>query len=130
MQSRFRLFAALLALLAFSAYFAEGVWASMCPPGMEAGMNMMAQMDGASGSDMGGMHHASPSAPDDSGTSRSGTPPCPFAVAGVGSCVAASLPATGTSVQPLLAATSVVTLSPDAGRDLLLVTTLFHPPRA
>ncbi len=130
MRSRFRLFAALLALLAFSAYFAEGVWASMCLPGTDAAMNMMAQVDDASGSEMGGMHHPSPSVPDDSGSSRSDAPPCPFAVAGVGSCVTASLPATGTSVQPLLAAASLVTLSPDAGLDLFLVTTLFHPPRA
>src|SRR5688572_12994711 len=97
MRSRFHALASLAALFAFSASFAEGIWASTCgdvDSGDPGHMQAMASMAGNmsvdqmimpmpwSGEDAAGRTHA-PDAPDG--------PRCPLTAA-MGSCAAASLP--------------------------------------
>ncbi len=131
MRTRVRFLGALLALLAFSAYFAEGVWAAMCPPGMAPDAPAAAEAEGKPHAGHAGMHRSVPEPSDSPEHSRSDTPPCPFIAVGAGSsCVAVSLPAQGTSLQALLPTAGPVALAPGSAHDLLLASTLFHPPRA
>jgi hypothetical protein len=136
MNPRFRLLAALLALFAFSAYFAEGVWAAMCPPGTEAGSHAVAQVADAAAP--GGAHagHAGmhPTPAPDSEKSESSLPysaPCPLGMPGAGgSCVAVSLPALAGEMQPAPVIHAPVVALLDTTHDQLLVAAHFRPPRA
>jgi hypothetical protein len=127
MRFRFRFLAALFALVALSAYFAEGVWASMCPPEtLSAGAEAPMEQD-TNGCPLG----ISDAPADPSEQSRSDAPVCPLGPLGVGgSCVAASLPATTAQIPPSLPEGSLLSPSPDSARDLLLALAVFHPPRA
>lgn len=130
MRSRFRVLAALCALIALTLSFGEGVWASMCMPAMEMGEAPAAEMSDASDRMMDmasqGVHTGgeTPDGPE--------PPHCPFApVSTAGTCVAAaSLPAASPiELVPSLEGALLV-VAPEQKRDLLLVSALFHPPRA
>jgi hypothetical protein len=129
MSRRLRFLAALLALFAFSAYFAEGVWASLCLPGSETHTSMV-----VGASDHGahaGMNHAPGESSDDPGSPRSDAPPCPLGIAGAGSsCVAVSLPAAVTTVAQVAPGYAGAPLFLDSTHDLLVVASHFRPPRA
>ncbi|CAN5208466.1 hypothetical protein BH24GEM2_BH24GEM2_14950 [soil metagenome] len=129
MKLQLRSFAALLALIALSIFLVEGVWASTCAPGMGMEAGAVASMGGAGSqaecpdavleSPASGGQHDQPAAPD-----------CPLALA-AGSCaVAATLPAHAPETLVPLPEGALLTISPDYMRDLLLVSALFHPPRA
>jgi hypothetical protein len=129
MRGRLRFLAALLALFAFSAYFAEGVWASLCLPGAESHA-MIADNPAEHGSSA-GSHHAPAQTSGESESAGSDAPPCPLGMTGAGStCVAVSLPAVTNPMAPALPAHSVVHLILDSTHDLLLVASHFRPPRA
>lgn len=129
MKSRTRVLAALLALLAFSASFAEGVWASMCAP-----MDSMASMehsaavapsahsmasDGNGGSSAAELPEKAP-APD---------PGCPLTLASGGCMVVFSpAPAAGVAVTATVLGQPMAALN--VAPDLLLVSALLRPPRA
>lgn len=132
MKLRLRYFGAVLALVALTAYFAEGLWASMCPP----------EMPMAGVEEVVGEEEPQPACPMEMGLASSDTsepveqpgpqaPTCPLGPLGVsGSCVAASLPATTTQMAPSLPEDAQLSLPPDSARDLLLATPFFHPPKA
>ncbi|HSK19807.1 MAG TPA: hypothetical protein VK912_11725 [Longimicrobiales bacterium] len=119
MNRRLRLLGALVALLAFSAYFAEGVWASVCMPGMdEAAAHAM---DAHAG-----MNHGAPSPSDDTPV-----PDCPLGMTSMGSsCVAVSLPSSVEVPAPALESATAAVTSGDDIHDSLLTTSHFRPPRA
>lgn len=130
MRSRFRVMAALFALLALTLSFAEGVSASTCMPGMDMGMDSSAEAAAASGR-MDEMTTPGRNSGDES-PDRPAPPHCPFApVSTPGSCVvAASLPATSSVDLAPSPEGALLVSPPEQTRDLLLVSTLFHPPRA
>lgn len=129
MEVRFRSFGALVVLLAFTASFAEGVWASMCPPQMD-----MSGVEADSGNELTpscGMladgHENDDAAPPEPG--HSDAPVCPFGPVG-GVCVPTSLPASGASMALPIPDTAPPTRDGDVGLDILLTAVLFHPPKA
>ena len=120
MNRRLRLLGALVALLAFSAYFAEGVWASVCMPGMEDGTAAHAADAHA------GMNHGAPSPSDDAPA-----PDCPLGMTVMGgSCVAVSLPSSVEVPAPAAESSTAALASGDDGHDSLLTASHFRPPRA
>jgi hypothetical protein len=129
MSSRIRVFAALLALLSFSLSFAEGVAASLCPPGMEAGG--MAAVETGRSAGHPGMHHATAPGPDDSDPSGSDAPQCPLGMGAPGStCVSVSFPAAAAGIQPTAGSDEAALLFCEGTHDRLLVQAHFRPPRA
>ncbi|HUF12302.1 MAG TPA: hypothetical protein VMN78_04315 [Longimicrobiales bacterium] len=128
MTRRTRFFAG-ISLIAMTAALAEGVVASACVPGMDMAPDAMATPDVAPASDESMDDMAEPGQrndiPNDGGD-------CPFApMASAQGCLAiASIPAnTVTVAAPLVQAASRI-LFDDKQYDLLLETTLFHPPRS
>lgn len=123
-----RFAAALLALLALTFSFAEGVWASSCVPGMAMG-EMSTQSESA-GCMPGAMANA---APDDGSLPEAPADShCPFApLSTTGACVvAASLPAhSNLDLTPADAGVLLIQLR-EQTPDLLLGSVLFHPPKA
>jgi len=78
-----------------------------------------------------GAHHEPAQTSGDSEPNRSDAPPCPLGMTGAGSsCVAVSLPAVVDPMAPALPGHSVAPLLLDSTHDLLLVASLFRPPRA
>jgi hypothetical protein len=134
MKSRFRFAGALVALLALSAYFAEGVWAAMCSPEMRyASIESVTSYDTAHEDCAAKVAGAptEPELPEPGEPHGSQAPKCPLGPLGVGgSCVAASLPTAAIRIAPTLPDGAQLSLSPDRARDLLLAAALFHPPRA
>jgi hypothetical protein len=134
MKARFRTAGALVALFALSAYFAEGLWASLCAPEMRnSGIEVVAAGETPHADCASDAAHAP--AERDSGQPAephgSQPPKCPLGPLGVGgSCVAASLPTAATQMAPSYPEDARLSLSPDRARDLLLAAALFHPPRA
>ena len=120
MRFRFRLLAALLALLAFSASFAEGVWASTCAetgtPTAHAGMDMPTGDD-----------HS----PCDTASREEQGPKgdCPLPAMAASGCVVVSLPAVTVQLDISPAAASLVATVPAAFVDRLAVSALFRPPQ-
>jgi hypothetical protein len=130
MKTRFRHLGALLALAAFAAFFAGNVWASLCPPGMGAGMGVTVEVDAGAHRGM-PMHHPEPVPSDGSDAPAPDLSHCPFAVAGAGgSCVAASLPSAVASLTAAPNEPSLLSAISDSLPDLLLVASLYRPPRA
>ncbi|HEU0079495.1 MAG TPA: hypothetical protein VFQ76_17695 [Longimicrobiaceae bacterium] len=140
MKPRARLLAALLALFAFSASIAEQVWASGCGPDMAGGG--MSSMAGGGMSSMAGMSAAAANAgghgdmamPRGAHDGRhapvpSGSDECPLQVL-AGGCTLLSLPADADE-RPAGAPTPEARVSgqPDRAPDLLLPSSLFHPPQ-
>jgi hypothetical protein len=129
MIPRIRFLAALLALFALSASIGESVWASMCPPGMEAHASLAE--DGAERGAHAGMHHGSAPTSGDSDSSRSDAPGCPLGMAGAGSsCMAVSLPAATSTMTNGPRGHTAPTLFLDSTHDRLLLALHFRPPRA
>jgi len=132
MKHRARLLAALLALFAFSASFAEQVWASGCGPYMAGGgMSSMAGMSATAAHAGGHGDMAMPMGSHDGSHSPlpSGSDECPLQVL-AGGCTLLSLPAD--SDDPAAGAPAPearVSLMADRAPDLLLPSSLFHPPQ-
>lgn len=128
MKIHFRSLAALFALLAFSLFWAEGVWASMCSPGV--GMDTATAMVADMGSDANACLVGTTIPSSGSEESRSDGPHCPLPM-GVSSCTV-GLPLAAESATPEVPALEGASLvgSPDHAKDLLLAVSLFHPPRA
>jgi hypothetical protein len=127
MMRRFRSFGALVALLAFSAYFAESIWAAACPPdtGVESGA--VAGGHGAAGMPAHhGGHDPAPAEGDDDAVPL----PCPFAAIGASGCVSASLGAAPVTLDAAGSAAAPSLYSNAELLDTLVATVLFHPPRA
>jgi hypothetical protein len=128
MSGRLRTLAALLALFALSAYFAESVMASWCMPGAETS----APAEAAAPAGHAGMHHGGTEG-DAPGSEHSDSemPPCPSGMTGAGaSCVAASLPATSEPARAAPTSRASLLLALVQSPDLLLVSAHFRPPRA
>lgn len=127
-MTRRRTIAALLALLAFTAAFAEQVWASTCDQGMR--MPDMPRAEAMAGMHHGQEHGSMPApAPDD----ERHPPECPLAaaLALTGGCTITYQPATGLASPQLLAAIMSAALhASDDVLDLLPATPPFHPPKA
>ena len=138
MRPRFRVFASFVALVAFSASFAEGVWASTCegmesmdagqmeemavvaPMGMEADHMMAMSMLGNEGDD-----GAKPGAQE----SQPRTAQCPLTAA-VGSCAVISLPSYEPGMEFVRPVRSIERGISSLAPDLLLAAALLRPPRA
>lgn len=120
MRFRFRFLAALFALLAFSASFAEGVWASTCAetgtPAAHAGMDMPTGDDHAP---------CDPAPREDPGSKDE----CPFPAIAASGCVVVSLPAVTVQLDISPVAASVVAVVPASFVDRLAVSALFRPPQ-
>jgi hypothetical protein len=121
MNRRLRVLGALLALLAFSAYFAEGVRAAACMPGMDDHGAEHASVDAHAG-----MNHGSSGDTDEAPDS----PRCPLGMAGTGSCVAVSLPAFVDDQGPAFESSTVLLAERDDILDSLSTAGHFRPPRA
>ena len=127
-MTRRRSIAALLALLAFTAAFAEQVWASTCDGAMR--MPDMAQSEAMAGMDHGQEHGSMPAPSPDHDHPD---PECPLAaaLALTGGCSITYQPATGLASPQLFPATASAALpGPDDVFDLLPATPPFHPPKA
>lgn len=128
------------ALVTLSAFLTGGVWAYVCPPDMDMdGMATTAEQgEHAMPMDMAHSPVGAGDSPVGAGDSpeqpSSNTPPtpCPLAVLGQGSsCIASSLPASvGFQIEPSFLDGGTLSITPDAGYDLLLAYAFFHPPRA
>lgn len=134
MKSHFRFFAALFALIAFTAFLAEGLWASTCYTEMGSGAFTTSSMEGEapSGACAAGMIMPSTDESGDTDGSHSGVPHCPLIPVGAtGSCTGVvSLPAGPLDDLAPSPEGALLSLAPDQARDLLLVAAFFHPPRA
>jgi hypothetical protein len=132
MNPRFRFFGALLALLALTAYFAEGLWASMCPPEMPMpAAGEVVEREAAPPDCPMEVTRPSSNPTESSEPPGSHVPACPLGPLGVsGTCVAASLPATVTQLAPFLSGDAQLSFPPDTARELLLAAAFFHPPKA
>jgi hypothetical protein len=123
MNRRFRFLAALLALVAFSAYFAEGVLAGVCPPESSQHAELTAHAaHGPAGESHGPGAHEAPA----EGSHQSH---CPFGMGGM-TCVAASLPGNVNVVEPPPSGAEGAFVPQQVTIALLLVRPLYHPPRA
>lgn len=121
-MNRLRTFAALLALLTFSASFAEQVWASTCDGAMRMGSTP------SHAEAMAGMQHAPAESPHP--TPRS--PECPLsaALASNGGCIFTYHPSPAPVVAPLQAPNApAVMAAPADALDLLFVSPQFRPPK-
>lgn len=122
MKPRFRILAALLALLAFSASFAEQVWAGACAPVAEAGAHHTSPAPDADGAHHGAQSPAAPGeprAPDD----------CPLRAVAPG-CALLLLPApVRVPAAPADAPRVVAVPYTDPSREILLATAFFRPPQ-
>jgi hypothetical protein len=130
MKRSFRVPAALLALLALSANFADGAGASPCPPDMEshaAAVTPDAEYAAAHA------HHAAAPEPDagQPPAPHSDAPACPQGMAGTGStCISASLPVPAATVAPARLDRTPSLSFLDDTRDRLVVAGHFRPPQA
>jgi hypothetical protein len=122
MNRRLRFLSALLALVAFSAYFAESVVALSCAPGTE-------QVAVAAAGAHAGHSTGHDADPESQRSDRSHDSSCPMNVGGA-TCVAVSLPGATASVQLQPSAADAEFTRDATGAALLLIRTLYHPPRA
>ena len=124
MRTRFRFFAALTALLAVSAAFADGVCASTCAPmdgGPAPGLVSVAMDEMDMGdAPMPPMEHSD--APD---SSR-----CPFPALGGATCVLATLPAAALRLDPQAPSAYFPQALPAPMMGRLAITSLFRPPQS
>jgi hypothetical protein len=131
MNRRLRILAALFALFALTAYFAESVAASWCMPSMQSA-HSEASAD-SQADPHGGLHHGhTPGEPSEgSHCPHSEAPVCPVGMMGAGaSCVAALLPATAETMRLAGPTYETSPLGSNQTHDRLLVTAHFRPPRA
>jgi hypothetical protein len=129
MNRRIRFLAALLALIGFTAYFAENLVAASCVPGMETATAAMAGHATHDADAHAGMDHSAPAEPADD--TQTGLPHCPLGMPAGSTCVvAATLPAPAVATYAPAPAYEHEVFSSYAGVDLLLVHAFFRPPRA
>jgi len=129
MRNRFRVLAALLALFAFTAAFAEQVWASACVPAAQAvaGHAAVAAHPG---------HDCDPAMPMQGHAPQRhpGVPTggdCPFQAVAAGGCALFSFAAPDAAVPaPLADASARMISATQAAPDLLLASPHFRPPQA
>ena len=133
MKHRARVLAALLALFAFTAAFAEQVWASTCAPATAVAQAGSMRMPGSAGAH--GQHGCDQDMPmPGSGQGEHSRAPtggdCPFQAIAASGCVI-FFAAPGTAV-PDCAAVSAARMVPSAqvAPDLLLASPHFRPPQA
>jgi hypothetical protein len=122
MNRRIRFLAALLALFAFSAFLAEEVWATLCPPD-----TVQVEMEMGDAAHHGGHHHGG--GETDPGDTESAE--CPLmAIPGAG-CVSVTLPAVQPgSASPVAGSLTLQPVSHDRLHDLVAIHGLFRPPIA
>jgi hypothetical protein len=119
MNGRVRFLAALLALVGFTALFAESLVAMSCMPGTTVGGIAVATHDG--------MHDPAPSPESESKTQM--PQHCPLPMAGNICAAPATLPAaTWEARDPASVRDPAIVAVVDAASELLS-RTLFHPPR-
>lgn len=123
MKRRYRLFAALLALFAFSASFTESVWAATCAP-MGA---QMAYDSPATAAQHPALHGGGATAeiPEDD----SDKPACPLPALAATGCVSVLLPPIVDIFDVPVALVTESTLSPAHADGRLVAVSLFRPPR-
>jgi hypothetical protein len=123
MNRRVRSLVALLALIGFTALFAESLVAMSCVP---AGT---VEQETAASAMHDGMHHPAPTSSDPG--SDTGMPQhCPMAMAGTSCAAPATLPvAMSVSAAPVPASEPSVVDLGDFAHELI-VRTFFHPPRS
>ncbi|HET7464597.1 MAG TPA: hypothetical protein VFJ82_25370 [Longimicrobium sp.] len=128
MRLRSRTLAALLALFAFSASFAEQAWASMCATGEPAAAHSSTVAHPAAPH----AHHTMPGMPGERHDGREPASPaggCPVQAVAAG-CTILSLPAsTGHAPTAVPPANGVTPVRADQARELLLAVSLFRPPQ-
>lgn len=113
--------AALFALVAFSAYFAEGVLAVFCVADAPHHAEM-AMGHGPGDSNAPAAHDA----PDD-GSHRSH---CPLSMGGGMTCSPVSVPAAAAALLPIPPSSESALVPAEFNIQLLLTHSLYHPPRA
>lgn len=134
-----RLLGASLTLAAFSASFAESVWAATCPPDMEPHAAASAGPTSdhedtllhIAGHDPppGPRHGERPEGPDAPTGAGEPVPPCPVAMV-PGQCAPTSLAGTDAAVQLCTTEGVLALAEPPPAHALHLVAPPFHPPQA
>jgi hypothetical protein len=138
--------AALFALVAFSAYYAEGVLAIFCvtdsPHHEEMTVSHAAGDAHAAGAHEAGTHwaatdgagaDAAPTHAAGTGTAPaegSHTSQCPLGMGGGVTCAPASVPAVAAAMLPTPASAERAVVPAEFNIQLLLAGSLYHPPRA
>lgn len=132
MRRRFRILTALLALLAFTAYFAESVAAALCAPdaavhGTGAVRSDTSERDAAprAHADHDAHGPASEAPPDERHDAG-----CPFGMAGGTTCSAATLPAQVPAAGAVPSVFDAAYSTQPSELDRLIPRTLYRPPRA
>lgn len=122
MRTRFRILAALLALMAFSASFAEQVWAGTCAAEASHAQQSAPASHPHDGMTMPADHpHPQIPSPDDAG--------CPMQALAAG-CALVFFPAAAADAVPATPAGDArVAPHADPSVQLLLVSSLFRPPQ-
>ncbi|MFL5386431.1 MAG: hypothetical protein ACJ8GN_28260 [Longimicrobiaceae bacterium] len=132
MKARVRVLAALLALFAFTAAFAEQVWATTCAQTVMAAS--MAEMGAGAAEHPQAGHDQEMPMPGQGQERHSQLPAgddCPLRAVAASGCVAFSFPAPDGAVPEFAAAPSGrMVPAAQATPDLLLVFPRFHPPQA
>jgi len=129
MNRRIRHFAALFALLAFSAFLAEEVWASACGPEM-AGSGMHAVMDHQTGAEPDAAECELDAAVPEAPTPSDGTE-CPLMLFAGAGCASVTLPTQEAALSPAASAEALLRpVDPDRLHDLIALHGLFRPPIA
>jgi hypothetical protein len=126
MTRRFRTVAALFALVAFSAYYAEGVLAVFCVTDSPHHAEMI--VSHAAGDAHAAATHGAPvhEAPAE-GSHKS---QCPLSMGGGMTCAPVSVPAAAAAMLPVPASTERALVPAQFNIQLLLTHSLYHPPRA
>jgi hypothetical protein len=126
MNRRFRIVAALFALVAFSAYYAEGVLAVFCVSDSSHHAEMT--ISHAAGEAHTATSHESAS--HEAPAEGSHKPHCPLSMDGGMTCAPVSVPAVAAAVVPTPASTERALTAAEFNIQLLLSHSLYHPPRA
>jgi hypothetical protein len=121
MTRRFRKLAALSALVAFTAYYAEGVLAVFCVTDSPDHAAMTV-------SDAAGDAHAPAS--HDAPAEGSHTSECPPGMGGGTTCAPVSVPAAAAVMLAMPASSERADVPAEFNTQLLLAHSLYHPPRA
>lgn len=134
MKHRARVLAALLALFAFTAAFAEQVWASTCAQTEMAASASMPEMGAGAAEHLQPGHGQEMPMPGHGQERHSQMPAgddCPLRAVAASGCVLFSFPAPETAVPDFSAAPSArMAPAAQATPDLLLAFPQFHPPQA
>lgn len=126
MNRRLRFIAGLITLIVTTFSLAEGVWAASCPPTMKT--MEMGEFPAASDEEMPPCPDCLTGHPEEG--RRHSLPDCPFGPPGSQGCVlSASLPAPSAAEIASSPEGAEVGIASEAEPDLLLGSSLFHPPK-